>query len=49
MIQFYPKYKQFKAWVDAKDYETAVRSGLDYLRCCEVSKKLILDFVEEIE
>ncbi len=49
MIQFYPKYKQFKAWVDAKDYENAVRSGLDYLRCCEVSKKLILDFVEEIE
>ena len=58
MIQFYPKYKQFKAWVDAKDYEAwvdakdyenAVRSGLDYLRCCEVSKKLILDFVEEIE
>ena len=32
MIQFYPKYKQFKAWVDAKDYENAVRSGLDYLR-----------------
>ena len=27
MIQFYPKYKQFKAWVDAKDYENAVRSG----------------------
>ena len=49
MIQFYPKYKQFKAWVDAKDYENAVRGGLDYLRCCEVSKKLILDFVEEIE
>ena len=35
--------------MDAKDYENAVRSGLDYLRCCEVSKKLILDFVEEIE
>ena len=49
MIQFYPKYKQFKACVDAKDYENAVRGGLDYLRCCEVSKKLILDFVEEIE
>ena len=49
MIQFYPKYKQFKAWVDAKDYENAVRNGLDYQRCCEVSKKLILDFVEEIE
>ena len=49
MIQFYPKYKQFKAWVDAKDYENAVRSGLDYLRCCEVSRKLISDFVEEIE
>ena len=49
MIQFYPKYKQFKAWVDAKDYENAVRSGLDYLRYCEVSKKLILEFVEEIE
>ncbi len=82
MIQFYPKYKQFKALVDAKDYENAVRSGLDYLRfvadeyirlevyayqeydgddfltyevekelaytCCEVSKRLILDFVEEI-
>lgn len=32
MIQFYPKYKQFKALVDAKDYENAVRSGLDYLR-----------------
>ena len=66
-----------------KDYENAVRSGLDFLRfvaeeyirlevyayqecdgddfltyevekemaytCCEVSKKLILDFVEEIE
>ena len=32
MIQFYPKYKQFKAWVDAKDNENAVRSGLDYLR-----------------
>lgn len=26
MIQFYPKYKQFKALVDAKDYENAVRS-----------------------
>lgn len=83
MIQFYPKYKQFKALVDAKDYGNAVRSGLNYLRfvadeyirlevyayqecdgddfltyevekgmaytCCEVSKKLILDFVEEIE
>ena len=83
MIQFYPKYKQFKDLVDAKDYENAVRSGLDYLRfvadeyirlevyayqecdgddfltyevekemaytCCEVSKKLILDFVEEVE
>ena len=49
MIKFYPKYKQFKALVDAKDYENAVRSGLDFLRCCEVSKKLILDFVEEIE
>ena len=49
MIQFYPKYKQFKALVDTKDYENAVRSGLDFLRCCEVSKKLILDFVEEIE
>ena len=49
MIQFYPKYKQFKAWVDAKNYENAVRSGLDYLRYCEVSKKLILEFVEEIE
>lgn len=82
MIQFYPKYKQFKALVDAKDYENAVRSGLDYLRfvadeyirlevyayqeydgddfltyevekelaytCCEVSKRLISDFVEEI-
>ena len=48
-MQFCPRYKQFKAWVDAKDYENAVRSGLDYLRCCEVSKKLILDFVEEIE
>ena len=32
MILFYPKYKQFKALVDAKDYENAVRSGLDYLR-----------------
>ena len=32
MIQFYPKYKQFKALLDAKDYENAVRSGLDYLR-----------------
>ena len=32
MIQFFPKYKQFKALVDAKDYENAVRSGLDYLR-----------------
>lgn len=32
MIQFYPKYKQFKARVDTKDYENAVRSGLDYLR-----------------
>lgn len=32
MIQFYPKYKQFKVLVDAKDYENAVRSGLDYLR-----------------
>ena len=32
MIQFYPKYKQFKALVDAKDYEYAVRRGLDYLR-----------------
>lgn len=32
MIQFYPKYKQFKDLVDAKDYENAVRSGLDYLR-----------------
>ena len=49
MIQFYPKYKQLKAWVDDKDYENAVRSGLDFLRCCEVSKKLNLDFVEEIE
>ena len=49
MIKFYPKYKQFKALVDAKDYENAVRSGLDNLRCCEVSKKLILDFVEKIE
>lgn len=49
MMQFYPKYKQFKALVDAKYYENAVRSGLDYLRYCEVSKKLILDFVEEIE
>lgn len=49
MIQFYPKYKQFKALVDTKGYENAVRSGLDYLRCCEVSRKLILDFVEEIE
>jgi len=27
MIQFYPKYKQFKALVDAKDYENVVRSG----------------------
>lgn len=26
MIQFYPKYKQFKALVDAKDYENVVRS-----------------------
>lgn len=26
MIQFYPKYKQFKALVDAKDYESVVRS-----------------------
>lgn len=83
MIQFYPKYKQFKALVDAKDYGKAVSCGLDYLRfvadeyirlevyayqecdgddfltyevekeltytCCEVSKKFILDFVEEIE
>ena len=32
MIQFYPKYKQFKAWVDAKDYENAVRIGLSSLR-----------------
>ena len=32
MIQFYPKYKQFKALVDAKDYVNAVRSGLDFLR-----------------
>ena len=32
MIQFYPKYKQFKALLDAKDYGKAVRSGLDYLR-----------------
>ena len=35
--------------MDAKDYENAVRSVLDFLRCCEVSKKLILDFVEDIE
>lgn len=26
MIQFYSKYKQFKALVDAKDYENVVRS-----------------------
>lgn len=32
MMQFCPRYKQFKALVDAKDYENAVRSGLDYLR-----------------
>ena len=32
MIQFYPKYKQFKALLDAKDYGKAVRSGLDFLR-----------------
>lgn len=32
MIQFYSKYKQFKTLVDAKDNESAVRSGLDFLR-----------------
>lgn len=31
-MQFYPKYKQFKALLDAKDNEDAVKSGLDYLR-----------------
>lgn len=32
MIQSYTKYKQFKSFVDAKDYEKAVRRGLDFLR-----------------
>ncbi len=32
MIQFYPRYKQFKALLDAKDYGKTVRCVLDYLR-----------------
>lgn len=32
MIQSYPKYKQFQSLVNAKEYEKAVRSGLDFLR-----------------
>lgn len=32
MIQFYPKYKQFKSLLDAKENGEAVRSGLDFLR-----------------
>lgn len=32
MIQSDPKYKQFKSLENAKEYEKAVRSGLDFLR-----------------
>ena len=56
MIQFYPKYKQFKAWVDAKDYENAVRSGLDYLRfvadeyiCLEDADTYLADLDKQIK
>ena len=38
-MHFYPKYKQFKALVDAKHNENAVRSGLDFL--CFVADEYI--------
>ncbi len=32
MIQSYPKDKQFHSLMNAKEYEKAVRTGLDFLR-----------------